>query len=197
MSVNTILKNILITFLLLKLCSSMHTQLYVLFLAICGGDLGIDSEGHLESPNYPDEYQANKECIWRITVPENHQVALRFQSFDVENHDSCVYDYVEIRDGLTNDSPIIKVYCGHKIPSDVISSSSAMLVKFVSDGSVQRGGFSATIMKEYDECSKIDHGCAQECVNTIGSYVCSCRIGYELHSDGKNCEGKEVLQYGN
>ncbi|KAG5870535.1 hypothetical protein JTB14_014726 [Gonioctena quinquepunctata] len=156
--------------------------------AICGGDLFIDSEGHLESPNYPEEYQPNKECIWRLTVPENHQVALRFQSFDVENHDGCVYDYVEIRDGLSLDSPIIKVHCGHKVPPDAISTSHNMLVKFVSDGSVQKGGFSASIMKEYDECSMIDHGCKQQCVNTLGSYVCSCRIGYELHSDGKNCE---------
>ncbi|CAH1176432.1 unnamed protein product [Phaedon cochleariae] len=156
--------------------------------AICGGDLFIDSEGHLESPNYPEEYQPNKECIWRITVPENHQVALRFQSFDIENHDSCVYDYVEIRDGVTLTSPIIKVHCGHKIPPDVISTSNKMLVKFVSDGSVQKGGFSANIMKEYDECSTIAHGCQQECVNTLGSYVCSCKIGFELHSDGKNCE---------
>nr|XP_023021404.1 tolloid-like protein 2 [Leptinotarsa decemlineata] len=156
--------------------------------AICGGDLFIDTEGHLESPNYPEEYQPNKECIWRLTVPKNHQVALRFQSFDVENHDSCVYDYVEIRDGLTLDSPIIKVHCGHKVPPDVISTSNNMLVKFVSDGSVQKGGFSAIIMKEYDECSMIDHGCKQQCMNTLGSYVCTCKIGYELHSDGKNCE---------
>nr|CAI5851425.1 unnamed protein product [Callosobruchus analis] len=156
--------------------------------AICGGELTVDSEGHLESPNYPEEYQPNKECIWKITVPENHQVALKFQSFDIENHDSCVYDYLEIRDGLTPDSPILKVFCGHKIPPDVISSANQMLVKFVSDGSVQKGGFSATIMKEYDECSKIDHGCEQQCINTLGSYTCSCRIGYELHSDGKHCE---------
>ncbi|KAJ8980749.1 hypothetical protein NQ317_013754 [Molorchus minor] len=165
-----------------------HRGFTASYEAICGGDLMIDSEGHLESPNYPEEYQANKECIWRITVAENHQIALRFQSFDIENHDGCVYDYIEIRDGLTLDSPILKVYCGHKVPADVISSSNNMLVKFVSDSSVQKGGFSAMIMKEYDECAKIDHGCAQQCVNTLGSYVCTCRIGYELHSDGKNCE---------
>ncbi|CAG9855331.1 unnamed protein product [Phyllotreta striolata] len=165
-----------------------HKGFIASYEAICGGDLHIDSEGHLESPNYPEDYQANKECIWKIIVPKNHQVALRFLSFDVENHDNCVYDYVEIRDGLTSDSPILKVYCGHKIPPDTISSSNEMLVKFVSDGSVQKTGFSAIIMKEYDECSKIDHGCAQQCVNTLGSYVCTCKIGYELHSDGKNCE---------
>ncbi|KAJ3621320.1 hypothetical protein MTP99_003471 [Tenebrio molitor] len=156
--------------------------------AVCGGELFIDSEGHLESPNYPEEYQPNKECIWKITVPENYQVALRFQSFEVENHDGCVYDYVEIRDGFSSESRSLGVHCGYKVPSDIISSSNHLLVKFVSDGSVQKGGFSATIMKEYDECSMIDHGCAQECINTLGSYECTCRIGFELHSDGKNCE---------
>lgn len=142
----------------------------------------------MESPNYPEEYHPNVECIWRITVPEYHQVALKFQAFEVENHDSCVYDYVEIRDGLSLESPILKVHCGYKVPTDIISSSNQLLVKFVSDGSVQKGGFSALIMKEFDECSSIDHGCEQECVNTLGSYECTCRIGYELHSDGKKCE---------
>ena len=43
--------------------------------AVCGGDL-IEDSGHLESPNFPDEYLPSKECIWKITVPENYQVKL-------------------------------------------------------------------------------------------------------------------------
>ena len=39
--------------------------------------------GKLESPNYPEDYQPKKECVWRITVPEGFQVALKFQSFEV------------------------------------------------------------------------------------------------------------------
>lgn len=42
---------------------------------------------------------------------------------------------------------------------------------------------------EYDECATDDHGCGHICVNTLGSYKCECKIGYELHSDGKKCEG--------
>ncbi|XP_065171165.1 protein tolkin-like [Atheta coriaria] len=156
--------------------------------AVCRGELDLESGGHLESPNYPEDYQPNKECVWKLTVPENYQVAMKFQSFEIENHDNCVYDYVEVRDGLTMDSPVIGVFCGNKIPPDIRSTSNHLLVKFVSDGSVQKAGFSATFIKEYDECSGTEHGCAQECVNTLGSYVCACRIGYELHSDGKNCE---------
>ncbi|XP_018321358.1 bone morphogenetic protein 1-like isoform X2 [Agrilus planipennis] len=156
--------------------------------AVCGGDIILDTSDHLESPNYPEDYQPNKECIWRITVPEDYQVALKFQSFEVENHDNCVYDYVEVRDGIGMESPLIGVFCGYKIPPDIRSTSNHLLIKFVSDGSVQKAGFSASFIKEFDECNRIDHGCAQECLNTIGGYECGCRIGFELHSDGKNCE---------
>jgi hypothetical protein len=33
--------------------------------AVCGGDLEMEA-GQLESPNFPEDYQPNKECIWKI-----------------------------------------------------------------------------------------------------------------------------------
>ena len=58
--------------------------MHSLFSAVCGGDMYIvNNAGHLESPNYPEEYQNNKLCVWRLSVPENLQVALKFQSFEV------------------------------------------------------------------------------------------------------------------
>ncbi|XP_045765857.1 tolloid-like protein 1 isoform X1 [Maniola jurtina] len=156
--------------------------------AVCGGDIEVDSSGHLESPNYPDDYQPNKLCIWKLSVPLDYQVALRFHSFEVENHDTCNYDKVKVRDGDSLDSPLIGMFCGHKIPPDIRSTSNKLLVIFESDSSVQKAGFSATFMKEFDECASIDHGCSHSCVNTLGGYECACDIGYELHSDGKKCE---------
>lgn len=94
---------------------------------------------------------------------------------------------------MSTDSALLGVYCGYKIPPDIISSSNQLLVKFVSDGSVQKSGFSAALVKEYDECKLTNHGCAQQCINTLGSYECSCKIGYELHSDGKHCEGRSLF----
>lgn len=95
--------------------------------AVCGGDLTIESGNQLESPNYPLEYLPNKECIWRITVQEDYQVALKFQSFEVENHDNCVYDYVEVRDGDSPDSRLIGVFCGYKVPPDMRSANGVFL----------------------------------------------------------------------
>ncbi|KAG7190872.1 hypothetical protein KM043_006933 [Ampulex compressa] len=167
---------------------SGHRGFTANYEAVCGGEVELDGIGHLESPNYPEEYQSSKECVWKLSVPKDYQVALKFQSFEIENHDNCVYDYVEVRDGHNPDSPLIGVYCGYKIPPDIKSTGNKLLVKFVSDGSVQKAGFSATFMKEFDECVLTDHGCEHDCINTLGGFECSCKVGYELHSDGKHCE---------
>lgn len=167
---------------------SGHRGFTASYEAVCGGEIELEDTGHLESPNYPDGYQSSKECVWKLSVPQNFQVALKFQSFEIENHDNCVYDYVEVRNGHNADSPLIGVYCGYKIPPDIKSTGNKLLVKFVSDGSVQKAGFSATFMKEFDECVLIDHGCEHNCINTLGGFECSCKPGYELHSDGKHCE---------
>uniref|UniRef100_A0A1B0A8T7 Metalloendopeptidase n=1 Tax=Glossina pallidipes TaxID=7398 RepID=A0A1B0A8T7_GLOPL len=170
------------------------------FEVICGGEITIDeNEGRLESPNYPLDYLPNKECVWKITAPKGYQVALKFQSFEVENHDSCVYDFVEVRDGPTQDSPLIGVFCGYKPPPNMKSTGDVMYMKFVSDTSVQKPGFSATFMKEVDECETKNHGCEHECINTLGGYECNCRIGFELHSDKKHCEDAcgGVIEYPN
>ena len=43
-----------------------------------------------------------------------------------------------------------------------------------------------------DECSTGNHICAQECVNTNGSYDCACGEGYQQL--GKiSCQGKELI----
>nr|XP_023670721.1 matrilin-2 isoform X2 [Paramormyrops kingsleyae] len=37
-------------------------------------------------------------------------------------------------------------------------------------------------------CSVVDHGCDHHCVSTPTSYMCRCRKGYVLNSDGKTCQ---------
>ncbi|XP_056258852.1 bone morphogenetic protein 1-like isoform X4 [Seriola aureovittata] len=156
--------------------------------AICGGEVKRDS-GQIQSPNYPDDYQSNKECVWKITVAEGYDVGLSFQSFEIERHDSCAYDYVEVRDGSSESSPLLGHFCGYDKPDDIKSSSNQLWLKFVSDGSVNKAGFAANFFKEMDECSKPDNGhCEQRCLNTLGSYRCACDPGYELAADRRSCE---------
>uniref|UniRef100_UPI00398EE234 tolloid-like protein 2 isoform X1 n=2 Tax=Pristiophorus japonicus TaxID=55135 RepID=UPI00398EE234 len=156
--------------------------------AICGGDIRRDT-GQIQSPNYPDDYSPSKECVWRITVAKEFHVGLVFQAFEIERHDTCAYDYLEIRDGDSADSPLIGHFCGYSKPHDIKSSSNKLWMKFMSDGSISKAGFAANYFKEVDECSSPDSGgCQQRCVNTLGSYRCACEPGYELASDRRSCE---------
>ena len=74
-------------------------------------------------------------------------MGLTFQAFEIERHDSCAYDYLEIRDGFTEDSALIGHFCGYEKPDDVKSSSNRMWMKFVSDGSINKAGFAANFFK--------------------------------------------------
>uniref|UniRef100_A0A8C1CLA0 Metalloendopeptidase n=1 Tax=Cyprinus carpio carpio TaxID=630221 RepID=A0A8C1CLA0_CYPCA len=155
--------------------------------AICGGEVRRDS-GQIESPNYPDDYRPNKVCTWKIIVPQGFHVGLVFQSFETEKHDNCAYDYLELRDGDSENSALLGRFCGYEKPDDIKSSSNQLWMKFVSDSSVNKAGFAANFFKEIDECSRPDNGhCEQRCVNTLGSYHCGCNPGYELAPDRRSC----------
>ncbi|XP_073181516.1 bone morphogenetic protein 1 isoform X6 [Lepidochelys kempii] len=161
---------------------------FAVYEAICGGEMKKDN-GHIQSPNYPDEYRPNKVCTWKITISEGFHVGLTFQSFEIERHDSCAYDYLEIRDGSTESSSLIGRYCGYDKPDDIKSTSNKLWMKFVSDGSINKAGFAVNFFKEVDECSQPNNGgCEQRCVNTLGSYRCACDPGYELALDKRRCE---------
>ena len=43
---------------------------------------------------------------------------------------------------------------------------------------------------DVNECATLNGSCSQMCVNTIGSYLCSCGYGYELDLDNRTCNGK-------
>ena len=58
-------------------------------LAVCGG-LIQKEQGFFSSPNYPDDYRPNKDCVWRIEVPEGFTVAVEFQSFEVKSSSNVI-----------------------------------------------------------------------------------------------------------
>ena len=43
---------------------------------------------------------------------------------------------------------------------------------------------------DIDECKLDSDQCAQTCINTIGSYTCSCSEGYLLNGDRRGCSGE-------
>ncbi|KAG7221890.1 hypothetical protein INR49_016916 [Caranx melampygus] len=124
-----------------------------------------------------------------ISTDSRMWIEFRSSSNWIERHDSCAYDYLEVRDGPLETSPLIGRFCGYDKPEDVRSTSHTLWMKFVSDGTVNKAGFAANFFKEEDECAKPDNGgCEQRCVNTLGSFKCACDPGYELAPDKKSCE---------
>uniref|UniRef100_A0AAX7U3F9 Cubilin n=1 Tax=Astatotilapia calliptera TaxID=8154 RepID=A0AAX7U3F9_ASTCA len=106
----------------------------------CGGTF-TDSEGVIISPNWPNNYNHNRQCIYLIRLPEGGQVALNFTHMDLESHSGCAFDYVEVRPIYTD--PLIGKYCGNTPPAPVLSSSNVLWIRFKSDSSVSRAGFRA------------------------------------------------------
>lgn len=43
-------------------------------------------------------------------------------------------------------------------------------------------------ISDINECAS-SNICDHDCTNTIGSYTCSCRNGYQLNNDGRTCSG--------
>lgn len=83
----------------------------------------------------------------------------RLFRFQIERHDSCAYDYLEIRDGISESSPLLGRFCGYDKPDDIKTSSNRLWMKFVSDGSVNKAGFAANFFKgerfRQDEASAV------------------------------------------
>ena len=46
------------------------------------------------------------------------------------------------------------------------------------------------LCSDINECTENIDGCNQLCMNTMGSYLCNCTIGYRLASDQRICQGK-------
>jgi len=110
------------------------------------GDVNAES-GKIQSLNYPNDYPNYEDCIWKITTPSGSIVTLEFETpFDIENSQvSCSYDYLEIRDGRAATSPLLgEKLCGTTVPNTIKSTGNTMFVKFHSDGSSTRKGFSAS-----------------------------------------------------
>jgi len=102
-----------------------------------------NSEGSIKSPDFPNNYPNNKDKEWDLSAPGGSKIQLTFNSFDLEDDASCSYDYVQISYGTFS-----KKYCGASKPDPVTSTGNTMNVKFHSDESVVKKGFSA-VWKDY------------------------------------------------
>ncbi|MBN3293342.1 MFRP protein, partial [Polypterus senegalus] len=116
-------------------------------------------------------------CLWKISVPEGYMIELTFDSFSLEFHEVCSYDYVEILDTVGNGAlTLLGRYCGTQPPPVLSSSHQMMTVLFVTDDGVSNSGFHAT----YQAINATQRSCGPD------DFTC---LSGECQSQGCVCDG--------
>ncbi|KAF3686931.1 Neuropilin and tolloid-like protein 2 [Channa argus] len=108
----------------------------------CGTWVRNINGGVFTSPNYPNTYPPNKECVYILEALPRQRIQLAFdKNYYIEPSFECRFDHIEIRDGPFGFSPLIDRLCGGKNPGLVTSTGRFMWIKFTSDEELEGLGF--------------------------------------------------------
>ncbi|OQV20099.1 Cubilin [Hypsibius exemplaris] len=94
-------------------------------------------------------------CTWTIAADEGHQIVLNITDFNLEQQEDCHADYVEIRNGGSESSPLIRRLCGSHEPLQIKSHFNRLFLRFVSDRFRHGTGFSANYFTTATGCNGI------------------------------------------
>lgn len=75
------------------------------------------------------------------------KVKVEFLSFDLEDEDNCIYDWLNIYDGFSTTSPLLGTWCGSNSPGTIVSTDpyGALTFSFHSDEGVTGTGWEAIL----------------------------------------------------
>lgn len=108
----------------------------------CSGTTNLTApSGTITDGSGSANYNNNANCTWVIAPAGATQISLTFTAFDTEED----YDTVFVYDGPDDTYPVLATWWGNTLPPVINTSSGvgAMTVKFVSDISINAGGWSA------------------------------------------------------
>jgi cubilin len=108
----------------------------------CGGHFKYPMMD-IKSPNYPNDYPNNVECIWNIEEDPGYKLQFTFKDrFDIEKDRDCNKDYVKIQEYFNNDWVTRSNLCGYEKPNNTIQSRSSLArIVFRSNHNVTGTGF--------------------------------------------------------
>lgn len=96
--------------------------------------------GTVLSPDYPEGYGNNMNCVWLIQSDPGSRIHLAFNDFDLE----APYDSLTVKDGETNDAVVIGRFSGAESPSHLTSNTNTLRLEFQADHSMSGRGFNIT-----------------------------------------------------
>lgn len=130
----------------------------------CGGLFDGQESGLISSPNFPDAYPGDRQCLYHIVVPLGHVVLLTFVDFDIVPCGGSNYLQVNSRNGS-----LIRRMCGQDLPQALMSHLNELVLEFRTDGSADNRGFRSN-------WSSIDVGCGGVMSQDSGSFSWSSSV---------------------
>ncbi|XP_062137785.1 cubilin homolog [Drosophila sulfurigaster albostrigata] len=106
----------------------------------CGGRIH-SAEGMLTSPLYPLNYSSGLDCVWQVVTGAGRQMELQLDLFELENSTNCHADWLEVRNGMNNQSALIGRFCGTNMPRRIPSFSNQIYLHFHTNDVNQARGF--------------------------------------------------------
>ena len=98
----------------------------------CGGNF-TTKRGILTSPTFPDTYPGDQDCTYSISAPVfGSYVNISFLTIDIHCEDiSLESDYIELRDGSSEDSPLMGRFCGNgsNVPAFIQTTQNHMRIR--------------------------------------------------------------------
>ncbi len=145
---------------------------FFLQLGGCGAEEYVSSTSSKEiiSPNYPQNYPNDVECIYILTTDIGRSVRLNIQ--DLQTYDSL--DFLEVIDGGSVRREYLLASLNYSIPSQKYyqSTSNALTLRFKTNGANSRKGFKAT----FDSVDQV----LQTVVSTVTSTVTETSLSTRL-----------------
>ena len=112
--------------------AGFHIEYRAMELFTCGGNYS-NANGDLTSPLYPDSYPEAADCVYLISQPNGMYINISFLSMDIDCQGltTLTSDYIEMRDGNSEDSPLMAKFCGNgsNIPNFMQSTQNHLRIR--------------------------------------------------------------------
>ena len=103
------------------------------FFTSCGGSY-TNVNGTLTSPLYLNNYPSMAKCLYVVHMPNGSYVNLSIIAMHIDCQETgYTSDYIEIRDGNSDDSPLMGRFCGNgsNIPASMQTTQNYLRIRFV------------------------------------------------------------------
>ncbi|KAJ1348704.1 hypothetical protein KIN20_004062 [Parelaphostrongylus tenuis] len=128
--------------------------------------------GVVHSPNWPQDYGNDEECLWDIQVPLGYHIHLKFTHFDIAPSEDCAKDSVTISQQHSSkafapigdyffdfeDEEVHSPLCGITLPKSFRSESNRIRLNFSSDDTTTAAGFRAEWEAECGAAFRLHRG---------------------------------------